>query len=158
MDRLRNLIQYQFVIIFIWMGFIMGLSFLEAPLKFQAPSVTLAIGLEIGRLVFKVLNRVELAFSLSLLLYLLLFSANVRIKVLGYLIIFIVLTQSSFLLPALDERALIYISGKEIEGASPHIYYVVLEILKVLALLFLGIWQLAAHKKKYSGEVLHPHS
>jgi hypothetical protein len=38
---------------------VLAISFLEAPLKFRAPGVTLAIGVGIGRLVFRALNAVE---------------------------------------------------------------------------------------------------
>lgn len=37
---------------FVWLGMVLAISFLEAPLKFRAPGVTLPIGLGIGRLVF----------------------------------------------------------------------------------------------------------
>lgn len=43
-----------------WLGMVLGISFLETPLKFRAPGVTLQIGLGIGRLVFRALNAVEL--------------------------------------------------------------------------------------------------
>ena len=45
--------------IFIWLGMVLAISFLEAPLKFRARGVTLEIGLGIGRLVFRALNSVE---------------------------------------------------------------------------------------------------
>ena len=45
--------------VFIWVGMIIAISFMEAWLKFRAPGVTLPIGLGIGRLVFGALNRVE---------------------------------------------------------------------------------------------------
>jgi hypothetical protein len=38
------------------LGAIIAISFLEAPLKFLAPGVTIPIGLGIGRLVFTALN------------------------------------------------------------------------------------------------------
>ena len=41
---------------FVWLGMVLAISFIEAPLKFRAPGVTLAIGLGIGRLVFRALN------------------------------------------------------------------------------------------------------
>ena len=47
----------------IWFGLTLGLSFIETPLKFQAPGVTLTIGLEIGRLVFGVLNKIEIGLA-----------------------------------------------------------------------------------------------
>ncbi len=49
---------------FVWLGMVLAISFLEAPLKFRAPNVTLQIGLGIGRLVFRALNTVEVVFAL----------------------------------------------------------------------------------------------
>ncbi len=48
----------------IWLGMVFGISFLEAPVKFMAPSVTLEIGLDIGRYVFGAFNKVECVFGL----------------------------------------------------------------------------------------------
>ena len=45
---------------FTWLGMVLAISFLEAPLKFRAPGVTVPLGLGIGRLVFRALNRVEM--------------------------------------------------------------------------------------------------
>lgn len=36
----------------VWFGLIIGLGFIETPLKFLAPGITLPLGLGIGRLVF----------------------------------------------------------------------------------------------------------
>ena len=52
---------------FVWLGMVLAISFLEAPLKFRAPNVTLQIGLGIGRLVFRALNTVEVGFALVIL-------------------------------------------------------------------------------------------
>ena len=41
---------------FVWLGLVLAISFLEAPLKFRAPGVTLQIGVGIGRLVFQFHN------------------------------------------------------------------------------------------------------
>jgi hypothetical protein len=54
----------EIAITFVWLGMVLAISFLEAPLKFRAPNVTLQIGLSIGRLVFRALNTVEVAFAL----------------------------------------------------------------------------------------------
>jgi hypothetical protein len=43
-------------VVFVWLGMVLAISFLEAPLKFRAPNVTLQIGLGIGRLVFRALT------------------------------------------------------------------------------------------------------
>jgi hypothetical protein len=52
----------------VWLGMVLAISFLEAPLKFRAPGVTLALGLGIGRVVFAALNRVEVVLGAAVLL------------------------------------------------------------------------------------------
>jgi hypothetical protein len=46
----------------LWMGLLIGISFIETPLKFMAPGMTLALGLGIGQLVFAAMNIVEVFF------------------------------------------------------------------------------------------------
>src|SRR4051812_23270339 len=52
---------------FVWLGMGVAISFLETPLKFRAPGVTLAAGLSIGRLVFRALNTAEVGLALLIL-------------------------------------------------------------------------------------------
>ena len=49
--------------VFVWLGMVLAISFVEAPLKFRAPGVTLKVGLGIGRLVFRALNVFEYVFA-----------------------------------------------------------------------------------------------
>ena len=51
---------------FVWLGMVAAMSFVEAPLRFRAPGVTLPIGLGIGRLVFRALNMAELTLAVVL--------------------------------------------------------------------------------------------
>ncbi len=44
----------------LWLSMVVGVSVLEAPIKFRASRVTLAVGLDIGPLIFKALNGVEI--------------------------------------------------------------------------------------------------
>jgi len=41
---------------FVWLGMVVAISFVETPLKFRAPGITVPLGLGIGRLVFRALN------------------------------------------------------------------------------------------------------
>ena len=50
---------------FVWLGMVLAISFLEAPLKFRAPGVTIPIGLGIGRLVFRALNSAEVILAVA---------------------------------------------------------------------------------------------
>jgi hypothetical protein len=52
----------------VWLGMVLAISFLEAPLKFRAPGITLALGLGIGRLVFAALNRVEVVLAVVIVI------------------------------------------------------------------------------------------
>ena len=55
-------------LMFVWLGMVLAISFLEAPLKFRAPGVTLQIGLGIGRLVFRALNSAEVLLAVGILI------------------------------------------------------------------------------------------
>lgn len=48
----------------LWLGMVLAISFLEAPLKFRAPGLDLRTGLAIGRIVFRALNRIEVAWAI----------------------------------------------------------------------------------------------
>lgn len=133
--------------VFIWIGFIGAISFMEAWLKFRAPGITLPLGLGIGRLVFGALNKVELVLSITIIASML-FSGikGFEWKHLFFLIPFlIVLLQSLWLLPALDVRAEMHIQGQEVPPSNLHFYYVGLEVVKIISLFIFGI-QLLKHK------------
>ncbi len=59
MSRAGQLIEV--AVPFVWLGMVLAISLLETPLKFRAPGITLALGLGIGRLVFRALNAAEIA-------------------------------------------------------------------------------------------------
>ena len=42
---------WRFAVPILWFGLVAAISFIEAPLKFQAPGITIPLGLGIGRLV-----------------------------------------------------------------------------------------------------------
>jgi hypothetical protein len=127
-------------ITFIWAGMVLGISFLEAPLKFQAPNITLALGVGIGRLVFSAFNKFEIFFMISLwILGILCIQRNYQIIISISLLTLILAAQTFWLLPALDERAVALIAAKIPERDSPHIYYIILEGIKLASLIVLGI-------------------
>ncbi len=47
----------------LWLGMVLAISFLEAPLKFRAPGLHLRTGLATGRIVFRALNGAEVAWA-----------------------------------------------------------------------------------------------
>jgi hypothetical protein len=125
-----------FAVIYLWIGFICAISFMEAWLKFRAPGVNLQIGLGIGRLVFNALNKVEWVFAIALVISL--FNSKDTIytfsNVFFCLPLVLLIIQTSWLLPALDARAQMHIDGKAVPASNLHLYYVAFEITKTIAL------------------------
>ena len=52
----------------IWLGMVLAISFLEAPLKFRAKGLELPVGLAIGRIVFRALNIAEVVWAVVIAL------------------------------------------------------------------------------------------
>ncbi|MCB0763867.1 MAG: hypothetical protein R2815_12270 [Flavobacteriales bacterium] len=124
---------------FTWVGFMCGISFLEAWLKFRAPGVTLPIGLGIGRLVFGALNKVEMVLAAAILIDLIRGgSLAVRWPWIAVPVVLLLL-QSFWLLPALDTRAELIIQGTEAPPSNLHFVFVLFELVKVGALVVFGI-------------------
>ena len=126
------------LILGIWSGMVLGISFIEAPLKFQAPNITLTLGLGIGKLVFGALNKVEIVFSLLLLglvghQYQQLENPVVIIIA---LLVAIIAIQSIWLFPILDARIDALQQGLEPVKTNHHFYYVALEVIKVGILIY----------------------
>lgn len=127
--------------LFTWIGFVCAISFLEAWLKFRAPGVSLPVGLGIGRLVFGALNKTEWVFALVTSVSAFLYSRSffTAPNVLLLVIVTILALQSLWLLPALDARAELYIQDKPVPESSLHLWFVGLELVKVIILLITGI-------------------
>ena len=127
-------------VVFIWIGFLLAISFMESWLKFQAPGVTVSIGLGIGRLVFGALNKVEwvlfLMFIASSLRYLTFDKRNWLLPILLFLLL---LVQTTYLLPTLDARATMYINGENLPKSNLHFYFIIAESIKLVLLFVLAI-------------------
>jgi len=120
----------------VWLGMLLGISFLEAPLKFRAPNMTLVLGLGIGQLVFSALNKVEIIFSALLFFWLYFNYKNLSSLLLSCLVVLIViiLLQSIWLLPTLNLRVDNLMQGIETPKSYHHLCYILFEITKVIFL------------------------
>ncbi len=118
--------------VFVWVGMVLAISFLEAPLKFRAPGVTLALGLGIGRLVFRALNACEAVLAVTVV-------AATRATSVPVLIATAALVaQLVFVRPALKRRSDEVLAGGERPRSRAHYGYVGFEVGKVVALLIAG--------------------
>jgi hypothetical protein len=126
-------------IVFVWLGMVLAISFLEAPLKFRAPGVTLQIGLGIGRLVFRALNAVEV--GLSVLLGAIVASHPARGAQIAALCVAVaaLLIQLVAVRPALTRRSEKVLAGLDVPRSRAHYAYIGMEVVKVAALVVAGM-------------------
>jgi len=129
----------QVAITFVWLGMVLAISFLEAPLKFRAPNVTLPIGLGIGRLVFRALNTVELVFAAAIVLAALMNRPSVTVMVAFAVAVGALVVQLVAVRPGLNRRSDEVLAGREGPRSRGHYAYVALEMIKVIALLVAGV-------------------
>jgi hypothetical protein len=134
--------------VFIWLGMVLAISFLEAPLKFRAPGVTVRLGLGIGRVVFAALNRVELALLLVVGIALAIGPRSPALVGMAAALAVLLGVQLGILRPALRRRSDQVLAGSDADPDLPrsrhHVLYIALETVKVLVLVALGATALAA--------------
>jgi len=125
-------------ITFIWSGLLIGISFMEAPLKFTAPNITTELGLGIGKIVFTALNRVEILIALCLIVALYIVKASRKTWLLYSLPLFILLIQSLWLLPVLNLRIDNIVIGIAVPPSKHHVIFIILEAIKLISILMTG--------------------
>jgi hypothetical protein len=118
----------------VWLGMLLGVSFLATPVKFQAPSLERPVALEVGRVTFTAFAKVEwgLAFLLGIAV---LFPRAPRAKILfAAVAVLIVALQALWLLPVLDARIDAVIAGEPMSPSMHHMLYAAMEAVKAAAL------------------------
>lgn len=123
----------------LWLGMVLAISFLEAPLKFRAPKVTLPIGLGIGRLVFKALNTVEIVLAAVLVIAGFVAAPGRAAWILLGVAVAALVIQVVAVRPPLTKRSDRVLAGEVLPRSNVHYVYVVLEVVKVVALIALAL-------------------
>ena len=123
---------------------VLAISFIEAPLKFRAPGVTLQIGLGIGRLVFRALNGVELLLVIVLAVAFVIAPPGVGAAVPAAVAAVALLAQVLIIRPQLTRRSNAVLAGDDGPRSRAHWLYIGFEFVKVGALLIAGVLLLAA--------------
>lgn len=129
---------------FIWLGMVVAISFLEAPLKFRAPGVTVPIGLGIGRIVFRALNIAEIAFAIGIIVAVAVGSPPTSVVAFCAAAAVILAAQLVAVRPCLNRRSDRILAGEDVPRSRMHLYYVGFEVAKVGCLIGLGACILAA--------------
>lgn len=128
---------------FVWAGMLGGISFLEAPLKFRAPGITLELGLGIGRLVFTALNRVELVLAAIVIVGGVLTRPSAAGVAALAVAVVLLSTQTLWLRPALNQRTARVIAGEPVPPSRLHATFIALEVVKLVAVVVVGVLAVA---------------
>ena len=129
---------------FTWLGMVLAISFLEAPLKFRAPEVTVRIGLGIGRIVFRALNSVELVLAVVLVAAAALGAAPAGVLVAAAVVVGVLVVQLAGVRPVLNRRSDRVLAGETLPRSRAHLVYIATEVVKVAALVTSGVLALSA--------------
>ena len=135
----ENVLAIRSITAIFWLGFFMAISFMEAPLKFTASGISMADGLQIGRILFKALNICEWVFLAIILFTCLLKKASRYGFCLVIAISIILVLETAWLLPILDEHATMVIKNQQPPGHLEHWAYIILEVIKIPVLLLIGL-------------------
>lgn len=135
-DAARHL---QLFLPMLWLGMVLAISFLEAPLKFRAPGITVPLGLGIGRIVFRALNTVESLLAALLVVACLVANPGTAEWVLLVVTVAILAIQLVAIRPPLTKRSNRILAGEDAPRSRLHLAYIALEVLKVGLLVALAI-------------------
>ncbi|MEV0679148.1 hypothetical protein AB0I60_21770 [Actinosynnema sp. NPDC050436] len=122
---------------------VLAISFLEAPLKFRAPGVTVVVGLGIGRIVFRALNAAEVVLSAVVLVAAVAGSPPAWVWGAAGAAVVVLAVQLAAVRPVLSRRSDRVLAGEDPPRSRAHLVYVALEVVKVVALVVLGVAALA---------------
>jgi hypothetical protein len=133
------LIRLIAIIALLWAGMILGISFLESWVKFRAPSLTKAVGLDVGRTVFRFFHKAQCV----LLILIIIEWAFIRVTFTNFLIIGMLISifmlQITWLFPRLNLQVNSILAGNKIADRHTHKLYGIFEITKFLILVGISI-------------------
>ncbi len=136
--RFLNLVRNPAWVCLVWFGMTAGVSLLATPVRFSAPTITREIALDVGQVVFAALNKAEFVALIIMLILVRLSGQAKHLWVACAALALILIAQSLWLLPELSARTQQIIAGAEPAPSIVHAAYSVLELSKLLILLYAG--------------------
>ncbi len=125
----------QLILPVFWLGMVAAISFLEAPIKFRAPGVSVAIGLGIGRRVFTALNAVELVLALILAASCVVAKPDTPALTFFVFAALVLVVQVAVIRPLLGRRSDRILAGEDLPRSRTHLVYIAFELVKVVLLI-----------------------
>lgn len=134
----------------VWLGLLVALAFVETPLKFLAPGMTLDLALGLGRIVLTAADVAGAAFLIAITVLALIrprVGTPVRWILGGLWLVLVV--QVAIIRPLLNTRTDLVLAGIDPGESSLHIVYIVADVL--LAILLVALLFVTA--REYRGAV-----
>lgn len=122
----------------IWLGLLLGVSFIATPAKFLAPSLDLPIALDVGRHTFRVFAVVESALLTGGVAMIALKMIPRRDLMGLVMVAALMAAQYLWLLPALDLRVAAVIAGQHPPPSWRHPAYLLFEVAKAAILFWMA--------------------
>lgn len=123
----------------IWLGMLIGVSFIATPVKFQAAGLDLATALDVGRLTFGAFSRVEWVLAIGLAVTVCAARPSRWRQLVTATVNAGLALQAIWLLPALTARVETIMSGTMPDASFHHVLYAGIEVAKALGLLVLAL-------------------
>ena len=126
------------VLAILWVGMIMGIG-MESIVKFNTPTLTKPVALDVGRTVFGAFNKAQIGLFI-LMAVVAMFAGLSRLDVtLMAVIALTVILQVVWLFPILSQHVDVVLAGNKPPANYYHALYGTLEIIKLIGLVLLGI-------------------
>ncbi len=123
-----------FMLLLLWAGMILGISGLEAWVKFKTPSLEKIVALDVGRTVFRAFHRVQWGLWVSLLI--IYYPIFYQLWWLALSLGLILLLQTVYLMPRLHQRIESLMNTPTLpRKAAAHHFYAIFEAIKLFLLL-----------------------
>ncbi|WP_312305683.1 hypothetical protein [Chryseobacterium sp.] len=118
-------------------GMFVTVSFLETPLKFQVPGITLPIALGLGKLMFGISTNIQAAFLVFIMVFMIISRKNYTKTdfILFSILTCILILEKFWMLPVMDIRADALSAGKALPATPLHDYFIYAEVIKIILLI-----------------------
>ncbi|CAD0225771.1 hypothetical protein KYG33_00835 [Chryseobacterium sp. D764] len=132
-------------------GVFITVSFLETPMKFQVPGMTLPVALELGMMMFGISTKIQCVFLILIVAGM--FVSRKKYTKTDFIIIAVLLAilllEKFWMLPALDNRAQLLSAGKPVLSSEMHNYFIYAESAKAIFLCIAISLQFIKQKNEY---------
>jgi hypothetical protein len=123
----------------LWAGMILGISFLESWVKFRAPSLTKAVGLDVGRTVFHSFHKVQCILFFIIIVTCLSTDMMPADWLMLSMLAIMLIIQILWLFPMLNRQVTIILAGGNSVITHEHTSYGIVEITKFLMLVIFSL-------------------